>query len=244
MERYTPGRSRHVTQFMTHRSLATHGAFFRPFLWPGAIVLDCGCGPGTITAGIAQAVSPGGSVTGVDVNAKQIEQARKDLARFANAELRVSDAYTLPFPDGHFDAVLSHALFEHLAEPVRAAREVLRVLRAGGVFGVRSPDWTGKLAAPPSSEVDAALRGYGEKQAGNGGDLAIGRKLGSILRDAGFGAIRQSASYECYSPPGVIGEYLARQVGDEDASALRNWANSEGAFFAQAWGEAIGTKTI
>lgn len=244
MESYTPGNAPHVTQFMARRNLASHGLFFRPFLWPGAAVLDCGCGPGTITAGIASAVAPGGSVTGIDANPEQIERARRESAPYANVEFEVAEIYNLPFPDGHFDAAFSHALFEHLAEPVHAAREVLRVLKPGGVFGVRSPDWTGKLAAPVSEDVDAALRRYGERQAANGGDLAIGRKLGSVLFEAGFDAIRQSASYECYSPPRVIGEYLARQVDVDDANALRNWAGTKGAFFAQAWGEAVGSKRI
>jgi SAM-dependent methyltransferase len=229
---------------MARRSLSSHGSFFRPFLWPGAVVLDCGCGPGTITTGIALAVAPGGSVTGIDANPEQIEQARQEPAPYANVAFEVSEIYNLPFPDGHFDAAFSHALFEHLADPVRAAREVLRVLKPGGAFGVRSPDWTGKLAAPPLAAVDAALRRYGERQAANGGDLEIGRKLGSVLGEAGFDAIRQSASYECYSPPGMIADYLARQVESEDASALRNWAGTGGAFFAQAWGEAVGRKRL
>src|SRR5262249_49331689 len=47
-----------------------------------------------------------------------------------------------------------HALFEHLAEPERAAREIWRVLKPSGVVGVRSPDWSGRLAGPPITEVD------------------------------------------------------------------------------------------
>ena len=243
MERYTPGDSPQITHFMARRSLATHGAFFRPFLFAGARVLDCGCGPGTITVDIAKRVAPGGMVYGVDANAGQIEVAQQALRGVANAEFRVGSAYELPFESGSFDAVFSHALFEHLAEPGRAAREVLRVLKPGGVAGLRSPDWTGRLAWPESSA--RGLEYYAELQAANGGDLRIGRKLGGLLREAGFCAVRSSASYECYAPVELIGEYLAAQIEASDgglAEGLRDWCRHPDAFFAQAWGEAVGAK--
>ena len=55
---YTPGHTQNVTDFMARRSLQSHGEFFLDHLLPGVCVLDCGCGPGTITRGIAQRVAP------------------------------------------------------------------------------------------------------------------------------------------------------------------------------------------
>lgn len=254
MERYTPGDSPAVTSFMARRTLPAHGSFFRPFLWPGAQVLDCGCGPGTITRGIAAAVSPGGTVMGIDANPAQIELAKQELPPGGNTGFHVASVYELPFASNRFDAIFSHALFEHLADPRRAARELRRVLKPGGVVGIRSPDWSGKLVWPSPEPVEQAVRFYGEMQASNGGDFAIGRKLASILRESGFVAIRATASYECYSPASLIAEYLARQIeaadADQDggrnatelAAGLRAWAASPDAFFAQAWCEAVGEK--
>src|SRR6187402_1236522 len=55
---------------------ATHdAAFLLPHLRPGMALLDVGCGPGSITVGLAEAVAPG-SVTGVDLQAAQVEQSR------------------------------------------------------------------------------------------------------------------------------------------------------------------------
>ena len=51
-----------------------------------------------------------------------------------NAHFEVADVYSLPFPDGFFDAVFAHAVLMHLREPVRALEEVRRVLRPGGML--------------------------------------------------------------------------------------------------------------
>ena len=57
-ERTPPGHSANATAFMAARDLESHGFFLTPFLQPGFDVLDAGCGPATITTGIAEAVFP------------------------------------------------------------------------------------------------------------------------------------------------------------------------------------------
>jgi SAM-dependent methyltransferase len=46
----------------------------------------------------------------------------------------VAEAEALPFRDGTFDRVVSGAVFEHVYDPIRAAREVRRVIKEGGSF--------------------------------------------------------------------------------------------------------------
>lgn len=52
---------------------------------------------------------------------------------------RIVDAHDLPFDDGSFDCVLAIEVFEHLAAPPKASRELLRVLKAGGKGVVSIP---------------------------------------------------------------------------------------------------------
>jgi SAM-dependent methyltransferase len=244
-ETYTPGHGPSAIDFMARRSLASHGEFFLAHLTPGVSVLDCGCGPGTITLGIAGRVAPG-CVTGVDFAASQVEQATANAAAadVRNLSFQVADCYRLPFEDATFDRVFSHALLEHLSDPVRALREFRRVLKPGGVIGVCTPDWGGFLLAPPSPAVSDAVAAYKALQSRNGGDVEVGRKLGIHLAAAGFRAVRMSARYECYPSLGVIGDFLAWQLQREGkttlAAELRNWGGSEGGMFAQAWVAAIG----
>jgi SAM-dependent methyltransferase len=249
MSKYTPGHDRDATEFMALRTLASHGEFFRACLSTGLSVLDCGCGPGTITLGIANAVAPG-RVAGVDFAESQVEQARSNAAQQGvnNVDFQTADCYRLPFPDDSFDRVFCHAVLEHLGEPVRALCELHRVLKPSGIIGVCSPDWGGFLLAPHSRELSHAIEAYTALQVRNGGDVDVGRKLGVHLAEAGFREIVLSARYECYRSLGSIGEYLAAQLereGDQgSAETLRSWSTNRGGMFAQAWVAAIGRKLL
>src|SRR5262245_55267760 len=92
---------------MALRTADKEGAFFLPFLRPGMRVLDLGCGPGSLTLGLAQAVAPGEAI-GVDLQPSQVAQAQAlSAARGGmNVRFEVADVYRLPFPDGSFDARL------------------------------------------------------------------------------------------------------------------------------------------
>jgi SAM-dependent methyltransferase len=247
VEIYTPGHSEHVADFMARRTLASHGAFFMPHLQPGSSLLDCGCGPASITLDLAARLDPG-EVVGVDFASDQIARARQAAARAGcrNIRFETASVYSLPFERGRFERVFSHALLEHLAEPQKALRELYRVLTPGGVIGACSPDWGGFLLSPPSPRALRALDAYMALQSGNGGNVLAGRHQGLHLAAAGFEAIELSARYECYDSRQLIAEYLARRLdeaGDAaSASALRDWSRDEPGMFAQAWVSAVARK--
>ena len=56
---YTMGYSAEFLQMLDRRNAQTHAAYLLPHLRSGMRVLDFGCGPGTITVGLAAAVQPG-----------------------------------------------------------------------------------------------------------------------------------------------------------------------------------------
>ena len=67
-ETYLHGHHRTVISAHSARTADDAAAFLLPHLQPGMSVLDFGCGPGTITIGLADAVGETGSVLGVDVS--------------------------------------------------------------------------------------------------------------------------------------------------------------------------------
>ena len=239
-ENYTLGYSPTAVDFVGRRTLESHGAFFIPHLRPGVSVLDCGCGPGSMTLGIAARIGAAHAV-GVDMDESQIATARAVAAdrRVDNVRFETASVYALPFEDGAFDAIFSHALFEHLGEPLRAARECLRVLKPGGTIGVATPDWGGFIVEPMSAELAAAISAYETHLARNGGNPRIGRKLASVLSDAGFVGARMQARYENYDPLTIIGEVMACQADEagmpRHAETFRRWQVQPMALFSQAW---------
>jgi ubiquinone/menaquinone biosynthesis C-methylase UbiE len=246
-ENYTPGYTSNAVDFMSRRTAESHAAFFLPQLKVGMKLLDCGCGPGGITVGFAERVSPG-EVIGIDLGGAQLERARERAhAAHVRATFREASVYSLPFADAEFDAVFSHALFEHLADPLKALGEIRRVLKLGGCVGLRSPDWGGFVLHPWSEKLASTLADYQAMQRSNGGDVFAGRKLAGWLRQAQFARVQASAAYEIYPSAALIADYLAQQLDSngraESAAVLRNWAKEPDAMFAQAWFEAIGYKS-
>ena len=245
MERYTLGYDAAALAFVSRRTLESHGAFFIPHLRPGMQVLDAGCGPGSMTQGIAAHIGAG-RVIGVDMSESQVQLAARRAVEHgaSNAEFRTGNVYALPFADAQFDALFSHALLEHLREPVRAMREFLRVLKPGGVMGVATPDWSGFLVGPPSAALEGALEAFKALQDGNGGDVNAGRKLSQFAFDAGFDAVTLQARYENYRPLSIIADLLTAQLERagqaEHARTLRAWERTPHAMFAQAWVAFVG----
>jgi SAM-dependent methyltransferase len=97
----------------------------------GGRVLDAGCGGGGMPLSLAEHAR---EVVGIDP-IDRFGQAGVVLARergLANLYFARADGMALPFPDGAFDLVLSHAVIEHVADAPLYLRECRRVLAPGG----------------------------------------------------------------------------------------------------------------
>jgi ubiquinone/menaquinone biosynthesis C-methylase UbiE len=107
----------------------------------GSRVLDVGCGAGDDARAMAGIVGPTGRVVGVDSSETMVAAARHRAEGSPNLEFRVGSAYRLEFPDAAFDAARANRMFQHLHEPQRALREMVRVAQPGGRVLVADPDW-------------------------------------------------------------------------------------------------------
>ena len=241
-DEYAPGYSAPMVSFMAQRTSETHAGFFLPHLKPGDCVLDAGCGPGTITLGLARKVAPG-HVIGIDVEDSQFEQARKVADHEGlNVDLRKANVYDLPFKDQQFDAVFSHAVLEHLSDPAAAIAEFRRVLKPGGMIGLRAGDLGGLLIDADTEGPAQAFASYMAQQEQNAKDPHVGRTLARLMRKAGFSVETMTASYEGISDLLMkIGPLLAEQVTAAGSScSLQERTGPASLFVALAWCEATG----
>ena len=117
------------------REMATWGGLDK--LPPGTAVLDVGCGIGGSSRILAR--DYGFAVTGITISPQQVTRARELTPPDLNATFLVDDAMAISFPDASFDVVWSIEAGPHMPDKAIFARELLRVLKPGGILVVA--DW-------------------------------------------------------------------------------------------------------
>jgi len=154
----------------------------------GISVLELGGGPGFITEQLLT-ILPNSKITVIERDPTLIEKATRYLDGKHGGRLEIVQASIMQtrLPDNSFDFAFARFLFQHLPDPVGAAREVLRVLKPGGKFVIHDPDEKLHLWDPPAEpEVEAIGERFIEQHAAQGGSRYRGRRLPRILKEAGF----------------------------------------------------------
>ena len=131
--------------------------------------IDVGCGNGAFTEVLIARCAPV-AVTGIDPSEGQLAYARTRPGTKL-AQFRVADAQQLPFADKCFDAASMALVITFVADPLKAAREMARVVRPGGLVATYMWDFPGggfpltpiskalkslDLASAPLSNIDAS----------------------------------------------------------------------------------------
>jgi ubiquinone/menaquinone biosynthesis C-methylase UbiE len=254
-EKYTHGHAPATVRQHARRTVEEAAAFLLPELHPGLRLLDVGCGPGSITRGLAERLAPG-QVIGLDLSAETLAAARQDaVARgLANLLYEEGSVYSLPFPDASFDVVFAHQVLQHLQEPGIALREMLRVVTAGGLIAVRDVDWGTASYWPADPWIDRFVEVHLKTWYRNGGEPRMGRKLRALFNAARVTDLQITASLWCYATPAEtvewgesyaerlltspMGEraveygYASRSDLEAMAAAFRAWAAHPDAFWA------------
>lgn len=242
-DHYLHGHHDSVLRSHRQRSAENSAAYLLPRLAPGARVLDVGCGPGTITSGLASRV-PDGQVVGIDAEARVLEEARSRPGAMEqpNLSFEVGDVYHLGFDDESFDVIHAHQVLQHLTDPVAALVEMQRVCRKGGLVAVRDADYGGMCWYPSSPEMTEWQALYRQVARSVGGEPDAGRHLLSWARAAGVSDVEVSASAWCFSTPeerrwwgGLWAERLTRSRFAEQAAAAQLATPADLERLANAW---------
>ncbi|MEC3975051.1 class I SAM-dependent methyltransferase [Amycolatopsis sp. H20-H5] len=254
LEGYAPGFARDAVSMMAARQAAERAVFAQPLFVPGMWVVDVGCGPGSITLGLA----PGSRVLGVDRDAGQVELART-AARRAGAstvDFMAASIYALPIADATMDVAFAHALFEHLANPAAALKELRRVLKPGGTLALSTSDWSRARLRPKTANVDAALRGHYLLRRRAGGNPFAGKHIADQVTAAGFTNLHTRTRYRQDLTYRELAKYIEDRLvealntpgpeadRDQLASAARSawtWTRGTDGDFTQCWTELTAT---
>ena len=139
---YIHGHAPAVVQQHAKRTADEAAAFLLPKLLPEMRLLDVGCGPGSITIGLAQYLKRG-EVIGVDLGRETLELARRDAeARgISNLRYEYADAYDLPLPGQFLRCALRTPGYTAPQRTSTRARRDAAVLKPAGLIALRDVDW-------------------------------------------------------------------------------------------------------
>jgi ubiquinone/menaquinone biosynthesis C-methylase UbiE len=265
LETYTHGHHESVVSRHRKRTASEAAAFLLPHLKPGMRLLDVGCGPGSITLGLAAAVAPA-ELLAIDLSSDVLEEGRRLAIEngVRNVRFERADIDDLAQPDGAFDVVYAHQVLQHVREPVRTLRAMKRVLARGGLVAVRDSDYGTCTWSPPEPRIGRWVEIYHAVARANGADADAGRHLYGWLVRAGFQDLRLSGTTWTFPGYDSVEEWstswaertvdsnlatkaveygiATRSELESIAEGFRRWCREPEAFFSIGHIEALGRK--
>jgi SAM-dependent methyltransferase len=93
------------------------------------------------------------NLTACDINEQDVAFAKQLNYAVTNVQYAVADALALPFPNAHFDLLISVDVLEHVGHPERMMEEVGRVLKPGGMALITFPSLDFPFTYDPINKV-------------------------------------------------------------------------------------------
>jgi SAM-dependent methyltransferase len=198
-------------------------------LQPGMRVLDVACGTGNLAIPAAR---KGAQVWGVDIAANLLEQARQRAATEGlKAVFEEGDAEQLPYPDAHFDVVMSMFGAMFGPRPELVASELARVCRPNGTIAMANWIPAGFVAkqfalgnryAPPPEGIPAQVE-WGEEQ-------IVRQRLGPHARE--IRTARQTLDFDYPFPPRDVVQFFRQYFGPTLVAFSKLPADAQAAYIA------------
>lgn len=198
---YTHGHQDAVLRSHRCRTAENSAAYLLAHLHAGDHLLDVGCGPGTLTADLARAVSPG-TVLGIDVAEPAVAAASAHAIEVgvSNVSFRTGDFRDAGLERGSFDVVHAHQVLQHLRDPVGAMAAMAGLARPGGVLAARDSDYGAFTWSPDEEGLERWREVYSAVARHNGAEPYAGRRLLAWATAAGWRR-RPTAPRRGRSPP-------------------------------------------
>lgn len=191
----------------------------------GMSCLDMGCGGGHVALALGRRVGPSGHVIGVDLDAVNIEAARRQAERRKLHHVHFHRANIYEWPEEHaYDRVYVRFLLTHLPDREAAVRVLARTLRPGGILMVEDTDFVGSFSYPPCRAFERYVELYREVVRRRGGDPEIGPKLRGLLVQAGLEPLDVALVQPCHYDHEGKALHLSTLLNIADAVVAENLA--------------------
>lgn len=184
---------------------------FRNLKWygleDGMDVLELGSGPGFYTKQLVSNL-PLSRITALEIDSILQNKAKQMLSDAHESQLQFVQAsvYDTRLPDNSFDFAVARLLFLHLHHPVKAAKEIFRVLKPGGKLVIIDvDDGIFGVIHPVVESLHTILKKIADLQASKGGNRYLGRTLPWLLKEAGFVDVDMDATLQHSDIHGVEG---------------------------------------
>lgn len=237
-------------------------------LRPGERVLEMGAGTGVCARAMARAIGPNGRVVAVERSDEMLMTALKqsvELGEMGLLDLRQGDAHKPPLePEewGTFDLAHCRFLLEHLQDPAKVVRILVRTVRPGGRIVLADDDHELLRLWPEPEGFQELWRIYWRTYETLGNDPLVGRKLVQLLHGAGaqptrntyvffgacagqelFPAIVENMARVVESAREVVlaGAQIDRESFDRVLEEFRRWGTRDDAalWYGVSWAEGI-----
>lgn len=200
----------------------------------GDRILDVGCGLSQLTRAMARKAGSDGLVVGVEQSADQIAEADRQAVAAGESvliDIRRGYATSLPLADdewGTFDVVHTRFLLEHVPDPKAVVSGMFRAARPGGRVILEDDDHDVLRLSPEVPGFDRLWDGYVEMYRSLGCDPFVGRRLVSLLRDAGAVSTNNDWKFfgGCHGAP-MFEELVANFIGIIDSARHRIVADTD-----------------
>ena len=209
----------------------------------GDLIIDFGCGLGQLSLDMARAA--GTRLVGIERSEEQLARAE----RHALLDLRLGDVSDPPLRDhewGSFDLAHARFVLEHVREPLAVVRHMVRAVRPGGRIVLQDDDHDVFRCWPEPAGFMPLWKAFQRTYDRLGCDPYIGRRLVSLLHDAGAAPVRSTWIYfgSCAAEPkwpGFVENIHSQLAGAREAmvsGGLLGAAEIDAALSAfRAWGE-------
>jgi SAM-dependent methyltransferase len=166
----------------------------------GGSAIDLGCGPAGVLALLSEWVGPTGRVVGLDSDPAHVALARAFAQErgLTQVEIVHANASETGLPGSSFDLVHARTLLINLPDPAVVVTEMARLVKPGGHVLVQEPDLVARICYPPDPAWARMTELFNTVAQRGGADLYIGRRLPTLLREAGLVDIGVEARADIY----------------------------------------------